>query len=239
MCSWVNATRTGQALSVAQSEKSFFAKYSLELHWIYHPTCEHLFANRFTESVLWFAGEQSSESRHKLALAKPPCANELHPGNVFSAWGNCTPAILPCSLSEPLCAGWECQGPCGTGHTWAEVSGSTSQVSSPEQGGNTTIPSPFLTFLGHEHMLLPPQEELVCLQVKLQRGALLAPQVRCWVSVPAAVWRCSDDEQCPWLLPHPWGFSCHVPVDNRKCGWCFAPSSCSFCRLAHNALKTK
>lgn len=111
----------GQALSVVQSEKSFFAKYSLELHWIYYPTCEHLFVNHFTKLVLWFAGEQSSESQHKLALAEPLHANELHPGNVSSAWGNCTPATLPCSLSDPWCAGRECGGPCGTGHSWAEL----------------------------------------------------------------------------------------------------------------------
>lgn len=100
--SWENATRTGQA----QSEKSFFAKCSLELHWIYHPTCEHLFANHFTEFVLGFAGEQSSESQHKLAPAKPLHAEELHPGNV-----SCAPAILPCSWPDPWCAGRECRGP--------------------------------------------------------------------------------------------------------------------------------
>ena len=92
----VNAIRmVGQALSVAQLEKSLLARYSLELCLIYYHTCEHLFANHFIESALQFAGDRSSESCHKLALAKPLSANELHPGNVSFAWGNCTPIILP------------------------------------------------------------------------------------------------------------------------------------------------
>lgn len=153
----------GQALSVAQPEKPFFAEYSLELGWISHPTCEHLFANHSTESVLWFAGEQSSESQHKLALAEPLHANELHPGNVCSAWGSCTPAILPCSLSDPWWAGRECGGPCGTGHSWAELQ-VLPKCHLHLQAGNTSIPPPCLAFLGNEHGLLHPQEELVCLQ---------------------------------------------------------------------------
>lgn len=69
----VNATRTvGQGLSMTELEKPLLARYSLELHLIYYHTCKHLFANRFMESVLQSAGERSSESCHKLALAKTP-----------------------------------------------------------------------------------------------------------------------------------------------------------------------
>lgn len=92
----VNATRTvGQGLSVTELEKFLLARYSLELHLIYYHTCKRLFANRSVESVLQSAGERSSESCRKLALAKPLSANELHPGNVSFAWGNCTPIMLP------------------------------------------------------------------------------------------------------------------------------------------------
>lgn len=64
-------------------------------------------------------------------------------------------------------------------------------------------------------------------------GALLAPQLSCWVSVPGALWRSSNDEQCPCPAPS-LGPSCHLPGDSRECGWC---SACSFCRLAQNTLK--
>lgn len=112
----VNATRA----SGAQLEKSLLARCSMELHLIYYHTCKHLLANHFIESALQFAGERSGESCHKLALAKPLSANELHPGNVSSAWGNRTPVILPQSLSDLWHGGWRVLrevGHAGQGHT--------------------------------------------------------------------------------------------------------------------------
>lgn len=235
----VNATRTvGQGLSVTELEKFLLARYSLELHLIYYHTCKRLFANRSVESVLQSAGERSSESCRKLALAKPLSANELHPGNVSFAWGNCTPIMLPWKLVRSL-AWWlvsvEGSGTHGTGHTWAEQ-GRTSRPASPAQGGNTSISSPRLAFLGKKHVLLPPQEEPVYLRGKVQRF----PTWGAWSVFPEQFWGVAAMSSSSGGCPLPGGSSCcHVHMNNRVCYWCFAPFLCSFCRLAYNAPKPR
>lgn len=199
----VNATRTvGQGQSVTELEKFLLARYSLELHLIYYHTCKRLFANRSVESVLQSAGERSSESCRKLALAKPLSANELHPGNVSFAWGNCTPIMLPWKLVRSL-AWWlvsvEGSGTHGTGHTWAEQ-GRTSRPASPAQGGNTSISSPRLAFLGKKTRAAPSSGGT---GVPPREGPEV-PYVRGLVCVPGAVLGGGSDEQQLWWLPPPW-----------------------------------
>lgn len=239
----VNATRTaGQALSVAQLEKSLLARYSSELHLIYYRTCKHLFANHFIESALQLAGERSSESCHKLALAIPSLLMSYTQETSPSPGGTAPQSSSPKACQILGMVAGECWGRWDTWDRSYLSSAGTyfpAVISSAGRQHQHRFTSSHI-FREKTHAApssggtgVPPSEG--------PGGVLLAPQVRCLVYVPGAVLGgmavMSSSSGCGPLIG---GSSrCHVHMNNRKRYWVFAPFLCSYCRLAHNALKTQ
>lgn len=190
--SWENATRTGQA----QSEKSFFAKCSLEcigfiilpvsicLQIILESLCLGLRESRaVSHSTSWHRQNLSMLKSYTQEMSPVPQPSSPAAGQTLG--------VLAGSVE-----GHEGQSHLGR-------AGGASQAPSPVQGGSTSIPSPCLTFLGNEHVLLHAQEELVWLQGKLQREHCWLPS---WAagSVSLELFGGAAMMSSVPALPHPW-----------------------------------